>query len=98
MQFKTRSKRDHYSVYPNSICLRSFDLELPLEVDDEYWEHPDPTMAFKQPPEIPPTIAYFNCFLKLNQILAFALRTIVGRLPPHHRNSLISRAVFNQQI
>jgi hypothetical protein len=55
----------------------SFDLELPIECDDEYWEHPDPAQAFKQPPGKPSVIAYFNCFLKLNQVLAFSVRTIV---------------------
>ena len=58
----------------------SFDLELPLEVDDDYWEHPDPAQAFKQPPGMPSSISFFNCFLKLTQILAFGLRTIVSNL------------------
>jgi hypothetical protein len=55
----------------------SFDLDLPVECDDEYWEHPDPQQAFKQPTTKPSVIAYFNCYLKLNQVLAFSLRTIV---------------------
>ena len=59
--------------------MSSFDLELPLEVDDDYWEHPDASQAFKQPPGMPSSISFFNCFLKLTQILAFALRTIVSR-------------------
>ena len=61
------------------VHASSFDLDLPLEVDDEFWEHPDPAKAFKQPPGVPSTLSYFNSFLKLNQILAFALRTIVSR-------------------
>jgi hypothetical protein len=61
-------------------CLTSFsfDLDMPVECDDEYWEHNDPDQAFKQPPEMPSVIAYFNSSLKLSQILAFALRTIVS--------------------
>lgn len=64
----------------------SFDVELPVECDDEYWvltDHPNPEkphkkcVVFKQPPGKPSKITYFNCFLRLNQILAFALRTIV---------------------
>ena len=54
----------------------SFDLELPMECDDEYWE--DPEKAFKQPPGKPSKVSFFVSYLKLNQILGFALRTIVG--------------------
>lgn len=61
---------------PCAIQDEDFDLDLPLEVDDEYWEHPDPAKAFQQPPGVPCSISFFNSFLKLNQILAFALRTI----------------------
>ncbi|THH04869.1 hypothetical protein EW145_g5209 [Phellinidium pouzarii] len=61
---------------PCAIQDEDFDLDLPLEVDDEYWENPDANKAFKQPPGIPCVISFFNSFLKLNQILAFALRTI----------------------
>ena len=60
--------------------LRSFDLDPPLEVDDEYWEMPNPEDAFKQPPDTPSTVAYFNASIKLDQILSFALRSIVS--PP----------------
>lgn len=56
----------------------SFDLDHPLEVDDEYWETPDSAPTFKQPADKPAKVAFFNCYLKLNQILAFALRTIAS--------------------
>ena len=76
--FKMRSKRFISSFHHRLADFHnSFDLDLPLEVDDEYWEHPDPTQAFKQPAGVPCNISSFNSFLKLNQILAFALRTIV---------------------
>lgn len=61
---------------PCAIQDEDFDLDMPLECDDEYWEHPDPDQAFKQPPGKPSLISYFVSFLKLNHILAFALRTI----------------------
>ncbi|TCD69092.1 hypothetical protein EIP91_008734 [Steccherinum ochraceum] len=70
---------------PCAIQDEDFDVELPVECDDEYWElsdHSDPEkahvkmVAFKQPPGKPSKITYFNCFLRLNQILAFALRTV----------------------
>ncbi|KIJ07117.1 hypothetical protein PAXINDRAFT_19682 [Paxillus involutus ATCC 200175] len=54
----------------------SFDLDLPIECDDEYWDHLDPEQAFKQPPDKPSMISFFTNYLKLNHILAFALRTI----------------------
>jgi len=65
---------------PCAIQDEDFDLDLPLECDDEYWIHSDPKLAFKQPLGKPSVITFFNCFLRLNQILAFALRTIVSRI------------------
>ncbi|KAG2146394.1 fungal-specific transcription factor domain-containing protein [Suillus bovinus] len=53
-----------------------FDVDLPLEVDDEYWETEDPEKAFQQPPGKPSKIAGFNSYLKLTKISAYALRTI----------------------
>ncbi|KAG2111269.1 fungal-specific transcription factor domain-containing protein [Suillus discolor] len=53
-----------------------FDVDLPLEVDDEYWETKDPEKAFQQPPGKPSKIAGFNSYLKLTKISAYALRTI----------------------
>ena len=56
----------------------SFDLDLPVECDDEYWSPTDPKDAFKQPPGKPSKMSFFIAYLKLSQILAFALRTIVS--------------------
>ncbi|KAH7888654.1 fungal-specific transcription factor domain-containing protein [Phlebopus sp. FC_14] len=53
-----------------------FDVDLPLEVDDEYWESEDPKKEFQQPPGKPSRIAAFNSYLKLTKIAAYALRTI----------------------
>ncbi|KAH7926384.1 hypothetical protein BV22DRAFT_1063146 [Leucogyrophana mollusca] len=61
---------------PCAIQDEDFDLDLPIECDDEYWEHPDPEKVFRQPPDKPSSMSYFVNFLKLNHILAFALRTI----------------------
>lgn len=55
----------------------SFDLDLPINCDDEYWETEDPKMRFLQPPEKPSKIAAFIAMIKLNRILSFTLRTIV---------------------
>ena len=60
------------------LHYRSFDLELPSECDDEYWVINNNTLKFKQPPGKPSKVAFFNCLQRLNQIQAFALRTIVS--------------------
>ena len=55
-------------------------MDLPVGCDDEYWENDDPNLAFKQPPGKPSRVSYFNCLIRQNQILAFALRTIVSAM------------------
>ncbi|KAJ8522103.1 hypothetical protein ONZ45_g1327 [Pleurotus djamor] len=59
-----------------TIGSEELDLDLPLEVDDEYWEHPDPEKAFRQPDDKPSLIMSFNCSLRLMHILGTALRTL----------------------
>ncbi|KAI0076108.1 hypothetical protein K474DRAFT_1772732 [Panus rudis PR-1116 ss-1] len=52
------------------------DLEFPLEVDDEYWEHENPNLMFRQPAGKLCQVMFFTSWLKLTQIAAFALRTL----------------------
>ncbi|KAF8968587.1 fungal-specific transcription factor domain-containing protein [Flammula alnicola] len=59
-----------------AIQDEDFDLDLPVNCDDEYWENPDPEKRFKQPSNKPSSISYFILYIKLHQILAFSLRTI----------------------
>jgi hypothetical protein len=59
------------------LRLHSFDLDLPVEIDDEYWENDNAALVFQQPPTKSALIASFNCFIKLSQIMAFALGTLV---------------------
>ncbi|KAL0956386.1 hypothetical protein HGRIS_002533 [Hohenbuehelia grisea] len=61
---------------PCAIQDEDFDLDLPIEVDDEYWEHSDPKQAFTQPPGKPCRVTAFILALKLCEVLASALRTI----------------------
>ena len=56
----------------------SFDLDWPVDCDDEYWDNPDPEKCFKQPPNKPSLITAFILYLKLHKILALSLRTIVS--------------------
>lgn len=61
---------------PCALQDEDFDLDYPVDCDDEYWDHPDPEQSFKQPPGKPSKITFFIVYLKLLQVLAFALRTI----------------------
>ncbi|KAF8201327.1 hypothetical protein K438DRAFT_1821815 [Mycena galopus ATCC 62051] len=80
-----RRKRDgHKMTVPDELWKRAFwcllsmdkpyDLDLPLEVDDEYWEHPDPDQAFKQPAGKPSMVTFFIYHIRLCELLGSALR------------------------
>jgi hypothetical protein len=55
---------------------QSFDVDYPIECDDEYWDNDNSEQAFRQPPEKPSTITAFVWSLKLCQMLAFTCRTL----------------------
>ncbi|KAJ7072125.1 fungal-specific transcription factor domain-containing protein [Mycena amicta] len=61
---------------PTAIHVEDYDVELPIEVDDEYWEHPDPEQAYKQPPGKPSLVTYFVCHIRLCEILGSTLRRL----------------------
>ncbi|KAJ7612022.1 fungal-specific transcription factor domain-containing protein [Mycena polygramma] len=61
---------------PCAMQYDDLDLDLPTECDDEYWENEDPALAFRQPPGRPSQVAFFNSFLRLNNILAFSLHLL----------------------
>ncbi|KAG8915259.1 hypothetical protein FRC00_006200, partial [Tulasnella sp. 408] len=50
------------------------DADLPLEVDDEYYD--EEKKEWKQPADKPSRIAAFNQYAKLQGILAYAIRTV----------------------
>lgn len=56
-----------------------FDLELPVECDDEYWVAEDSEDPFKQPAGQPSNISYFVAIIQLTNVLALVLRKIVSR-------------------
>ncbi|KAJ7096815.1 fungal-specific transcription factor domain-containing protein [Mycena epipterygia] len=58
---------------PCTTHYEDFDVELPIEVDDEF---ADPSCAFKQPAGKPSRITFFNCFIRLNNLLAFSLQML----------------------
>ncbi|KAF8205734.1 fungal-specific transcription factor domain-containing protein [Mycena galopus ATCC 62051] len=51
------------------------DLARPIACDDEYWEHPDPATAFKQPAGKPALSEFFNVYISLINIFTFSWRT-----------------------
>ena len=88
MPYKTKSRSIYTSGTENEVSdapfYPSFDLDLPAECDDEYWSPQNPEDAFKQPQGKPSKLSYFIAYLKLSQILAFALRTIVSSATSCH--------------
>ncbi|KAL0060683.1 Gypsy retrotransposon integrase-like protein 1 [Marasmius tenuissimus] len=61
---------------PSAMRDEDFDLELPVECDDEYWENEDPEKAFQQPPGKPSAVSSFIATIKLCEILAMVLRAM----------------------
>ncbi|KAJ7673799.1 fungal-specific transcription factor domain-containing protein [Mycena polygramma] len=59
-----------------AIQYEDFDIDLPIECDDEYWEHP--THPFQQPANIPSRVAFFNTLIRLQHILAWSLKILYG--------------------
>ncbi|KAJ7042345.1 fungal-specific transcription factor domain-containing protein [Mycena alexandri] len=59
---------------PCAMQYDDFDLELPIDCNDEYWEHPE--HPFQQPPGVPSPILYFNAILRLNNLLAACLKLL----------------------
>ncbi|KAF8210345.1 fungal-specific transcription factor domain-containing protein [Mycena galopus ATCC 62051] len=70
---------------PCSLGEEDFDLEMCLEVNDEYWEADPP---FRQPPEVPCRFTFFNLWLRLSQIITFTVRTIYA---VHNPRALLGR-------
>jgi hypothetical protein len=56
--------------------VHRFDVQMPLEVDDDYWTAPNSAQAFVQPESKPSTVAAFTARIKLSSVVAFALRTV----------------------
>ncbi|KAK2462672.1 hypothetical protein APHAL10511_005288 [Amanita phalloides] len=61
---------------PCTMQAQDFDLDYPLDVDDEYLECAVPKQLFKQPKGEPSLVAAFNVLLELYQLRAFILQEI----------------------
>jgi hypothetical protein len=66
------------SPRPMLILFYSFDVDLPIECDGEYWENPDPELAFKQPAGIPSKVTFFCFVVKLFKIVYSSQKTFVS--------------------
>ncbi|KAJ3885771.1 fungal-specific transcription factor domain-containing protein [Lentinula edodes] len=62
---------------PRATTDDDFDLELPIECDDEYWENDDPARAFIQPSGTPSASSFFVCYAKLLEIAGLAHRMLL---------------------
>ncbi|KAJ7183892.1 fungal-specific transcription factor domain-containing protein [Mycena filopes] len=58
------------------IQAHDFDLDPPLQCDDEYWEATALNAAFHQPTGMPSVADYFACQLTLNRVLSFTLKCL----------------------
>ncbi|KAF8639523.1 hypothetical protein AX17_001428 [Amanita inopinata Kibby_2008] len=65
-----------FSGRPCATQDEDFDIDLPVQCDDEYWEIDDTSVTFNQPPGQPSRIAAFVAQLKLCEILAFTQKTL----------------------
>ncbi|KAJ6531232.1 hypothetical protein B0H19DRAFT_966714 [Mycena capillaripes] len=80
---------------PRVASSNSCDLARPLAVDDEYWEQPDPQMAFKQPPGKPSLSEYNIAYVNLIKIFSFEWR---WNSVDDGRSRVSSRYVVSPQI
>ncbi|KAJ3509225.1 hypothetical protein NLJ89_g5337 [Agrocybe chaxingu] len=61
---------------PCAIFEEDYDLDLPIDCDDEYWEYTDPAKRFKQPPKKPSLAIAFIMQVKMMQVLTYCIRGI----------------------
>ncbi|KAF8990214.1 fungal-specific transcription factor domain-containing protein [Cyathus striatus] len=61
---------------PCATFDENFDLDMPIECDDEYWENSNPEYCFKQPEGVPSTVSAFNQHLQLCKIISFTMSSI----------------------
>ncbi|EIN10080.1 hypothetical protein PUNSTDRAFT_102078 [Punctularia strigosozonata HHB-11173 SS5] len=69
-----------------AVLDEDIDAPLPRECDDQYWVASDGSGFFQQPPHKPSVVAYFNCFVQLRTIQAFAMRTLFSPTRPRNHD------------
>ncbi|KAF5344052.1 hypothetical protein D9757_013879 [Collybiopsis confluens] len=84
---------------PSSIQNSSFDLDPPLDCDEEFWEHLDSVLQFKHPSGEPSRRSYWVCFIKLMIILKRVLSTIYPVNPSNHWSTKgMSKLEWSEQV
>ncbi|KAJ3972131.1 fungal-specific transcription factor domain-containing protein [Lentinula raphanica] len=68
---------------PRATTDDDFDLEPPIECDDEFWENEDPSQNFIQPPGTPSTMSFFICYSKLLEIAGLGHRMLFSARKLH---------------
>jgi hypothetical protein len=96
---RVQSKKKSKHAYPSvswilrfKFRLSSYDVDFPIECDDEYWTPTDRNQAFTQPLGKPSIISGFVYYIKLCEILAFSLKTLYST----KKSKLLSGLTGNQ--
>jgi hypothetical protein len=71
---------DFLHAYGRAPLFSSYDVDYPAECDDEYWDPPDMSKAFQQPPEKPSVMAYWTFIVKLIQIIDMIQMSVVRNI------------------
>ncbi|KAG7098492.1 hypothetical protein E1B28_000435 [Marasmius oreades] len=80
--FYERALGNFFGRQPN-LHEDEYNVDLPLPVDDEFWDCTDPKMNFKQPPGKPSSIAFFGYLIKLSDIMSYAQRMVYSLRKPN---------------
>ncbi|KAJ7634539.1 hypothetical protein FB45DRAFT_469159 [Roridomyces roridus] len=75
--------------------LSSYNLDFPVDCDDEYWETDDPATAFKQPLGKPSITSYAIAYCKLIEIIGMAQRTIYEENPKSGNDEWTKEVIAN---
>ncbi|KAF9265791.1 hypothetical protein L218DRAFT_859378 [Marasmius fiardii PR-910] len=67
---------------PCMIRDEDIDVEYPTECDDEYWQNDGSLPVFRQPPHQPSKLSFFVHYLKLCEIISFAMITLYSAKRP----------------
>ncbi|KAG7086508.1 hypothetical protein E1B28_002461 [Marasmius oreades] len=67
---------------PCVIRDEDIDAEYPTECDDEYWQNDGSQAVFRQPSHQPSKLSFFVHYLKLCEIISFAMVTIYSAKRP----------------
>ncbi|KAJ7021461.1 hypothetical protein C8F04DRAFT_267477 [Mycena alexandri] len=84
-----------FSGRPRATTSDDYNIDYPIECDDEYWQPSDPAMAFKQPLGKPSVTSYAIVFFKLVEIIGMAQRTIYLVNQRNQSPASIQDAVIN---